>query len=289
MLRGLQADAALREFSKRAMVSSGMETPTLSQARTRLLAAAAGELGCSIDDLRGSRVLRVERPPRPGEQPLARAYPWADRGLRVVVAGEGAVISATPDLGAVARELCGCKSGQDALELPLLARLDRVLRASGLTWAGPAPFLVCGRDALASPPTPDGAVLEVISEPGAADIARAVAGPWDHVALDAAARSARPLQALIAARAGDERVGLAGLHRDSAEIWNVGIDVVESWRGRGLGACLAAAIAAHALERGVAPCWSAHPANVASLHTAEAAGFRLALVEVFAVPLPQAP
>ena len=68
---------------------------------------------------------------------------------------------------------------------------------------------------------------------------------------------------------------------EAEQLWQIGVDVAEEHRARGIGAALTAVIAAHTLAAGKAPWYGVLPVNLPSIGAALAAGFRPAWVEAY--------
>ena len=97
-------------------------------------------------------------------------------------------------------------------------------------------------------------------------------------------RVGRPLRRLALAWTDGVIVGAASAVADTDEIWQVGIDVDSSVRGRGIAAALSAHVTRAVLDAGRAPLWGAAPTNLPSLRTALSVGYTLSWVEAFTAP-----
>ena len=78
--------------------------------------------------------------------------------------------------------------------------------------------------------------------------------------------------AAIAIRAGSV-VGVATANEDSDALQQIGIDVQQEHRGRGLGTALTSQVAYEVLRTERVPYYGAAADNIASLRTAQSAGF----------------
>lgn len=76
--------------------------------------------------------------------------------------------------------------------------------------------------------------------------------------------------------------GLAGCSRECSSMWQIGVDVLEKYRGRGIASRLVRFLAGAVMEREITPYYTAASANIWSLRTAAAAGFSPAWVQITA-------
>ena len=89
----------------------------------------------------------------------------------------------------------------------------------------------------------------------------------------------RPDVLALAAMDGEEIMGMAGCSADTPELWQIGIDVLPRYRGRGIGKTLVALLRNEAFRRGALPYYGTSLSNIASWRTALASGFLPAWVE----------
>ena len=88
----------------------------------------------------------------------------------------------------------------------------------------------------------------------------------------------------VAAYEGEEIMGMAGASRDGNRLWQIGIDVIEQYRGRGIGAMLTKAMKDEVLRRGAVPYYGTAPSHIISKNVAIHAGFCPAWSEIFTKP-----
>ena len=78
----------------------------------------------------------------------------------------------------------------------------------------------------------------------------------------------------------EERImGMAGCSADTPELWQIGVDVLPAYRGRGVGKTLVALLRDEAFRRGALPYYGTSLSNIASWRVALASGFLPAWVE----------
>ena len=245
-----------------------------------VIATLAAEGGCTPADLTSGAVRLFAKPA--GERPpLARRYWTTEPTFAAVSLGRGAVLTASVEiLTDVASTFRGANREQ-VFEPERLAEASELLRERGRVVYGPYPRLVCGDDTLRRRDPPPGYRVVVEEEPGEGRIDSLELVRWPNAISP---RRSVPTAALALAVRDEEIVGVAATSIDNAQLWQIGIDVAAPYQGLGIGAALTSALARHILQCGAAPFYGAAPANLPSINTALAAGFRLAWVEAFAAP-----
>ncbi|GIP46693.1 hypothetical protein J53TS2_02840 [Paenibacillus sp. J53TS2] len=86
----------------------------------------------------------------------------------------------------------------------------------------------------------------------------------------------------VAAYDGNKLIGLAGCSADGESMWQIGVDVLPSYRRKGIAAALTSRLAVEILERGKVPFYCAAWSNLKSVRNAIKSGFRPAWVEMTA-------
>jgi RimJ/RimL family protein N-acetyltransferase len=245
-----------------------------------VVATLAAEAGCSPADLTSGDV-RLFVKPAGGRPPLARRYWTTDLTFTAVSLGRGAALTASAAiLDAVGAAFRGANRDQ-AFEPGRLATVSALLAPQGRMIYGPYPRLVCGADTLRERRAPSGITVRVEDAPTSERVQSLEPSRWPNAI---SSRPSVPAAALALATREEQIVGVAATSVDNEHLWQIGIDVAEPYRGVGIGVALTSALAQHILEAGAAPFYGAAPANLPSINTALAAGFRLAWVEAFSAP-----
>ena len=86
----------------------------------------------------------------------------------------------------------------------------------------------------------------------------------------------------VGAYDGETLIGLAGVSADCDTMYQIGIDVLPSYRGKGIAKALVSEIALETLERGKVPFYCAAWSNIPSVKTALSCGFYPVWVEMTA-------
>jgi GNAT superfamily N-acetyltransferase len=96
---------------------------------------------------------------------------------------------------------------------------------------------------------------------------------WLPATLAGELRAARQWSPIAVARAGGVPASFCYAVWESESLWDVSVDTLETWRGRGLAGAAVALLAAHMRRRGLEPVWGALETNAASLALARKLGF----------------
>ena len=85
----------------------------------------------------------------------------------------------------------------------------------------------------------------------------------------------------VAAFDGDNIIGMAGASADSKTMWQIGIDVLPKYRGRGIGTNLVSLLKNEILKRGKIPFYGTVESHLCSQNIAVSAGFFPAWAELY--------
>jgi len=84
----------------------------------------------------------------------------------------------------------------------------------------------------------------------------------------------------VTAERGDEILGMAGASMDSLQMWQIGINVVDVYRGQGIATALVSLLKNEILSRGILPFYGTAFSHLASQRVALGSGFVPAWVEM---------
>ncbi|MBQ3707480.1 MAG: GNAT family N-acetyltransferase [Clostridia bacterium] len=210
----------------------------------------------------------------------ARVYCRQPLLFEMATYGRNTVAAGREDLIEAARKALGeCEAPYGPFRPEILAKLDRLLRRRGAKLGYASHYFL-----------PDPAAAAAFDIPCPFPVR--LLGPAEFGALylpefSNALSAKRPECDRLACAAydGDRVIALAGISEDCAAMWQIGIDVLEAYRGHGIGPCLVNRLTREVLSRGPLPFYGAAWANVRSMKTAERAGYRLAWTQVAAVSL----
>ena len=89
----------------------------------------------------------------------------------------------------------------------------------------------------------------------------------------------------VSAINGSTVMGVAGASNDSERFWQIGVDVAEPYRGRGVAAACVSMLASEIFMRGAIPYYGTWMGNIASQNVAISCGFYPAWTEIVATPI----
>ena len=227
------------------------------------------ELNCAPEDFSGEEIIIT------GPVLHENRRKFSDRPffLQMATFGAGAVISADERLHPWLREWTKGKRGFWLFEQHNYLELDRLLRGYGYKMALTHHMFT---------PTTEIAAVETgfpVRWLEQGDIPPFYGREEFSNALCDRFRPERPDVLAVAALDGEEIMGMAGCSADTPELWQIGIDVLPRYRGRGIGKTLVALLRNEALRRGALPYYGTSLSNIASWRTALASGFLPAWVE----------
>jgi len=235
-----------------------------------LAAQLADDFCCTMEDIErpGPVFSILER--REGQR---RYKPEGDFFKAAVVSGK-LLIAGTPEMAAWCRERHANGNPAWFMEMSTLRTLDARLREDGLCIGSAHPFFL-----------PDKPVTPVTNgwdirwyEREAIDQFRSDARFPESYAFNALA----PDVLGVSASRGGEVVAMAGASRDSARMWQIGVDVRPDMRGQGLGSMVVSLLRNEIERRGKLPFYGTSMSHIASQRTALRAGFAPAWTELYA-------
>jgi GNAT superfamily N-acetyltransferase len=244
---------------------------TLDVVRTVL----AADCACSAAAFADEGLLVTPAAERAGR----RRYPMPARPLLIVTMGRGVVVSCHPDWIEPLREILAGQSREAIFAAPTIVALSLVVGREGDELQGPAVSYVCAPESLRPTADPGGITVQVVE-------GDAVPALYQHPgfghALSYDPHHPRPDVAAAVARRGEEVVGIAGMSADCDAMWQIGIDVVPSARGAGIGPALVSRLTTVAFRRGRVPLYVADVGNLRSQALATSLGYWPAWVLLFA-------
>jgi GNAT superfamily N-acetyltransferase len=259
---------------------------TLAGARRCVVEMLAAEQGCLPDQLSDGRVHLTEHQTGAGRHPLVRPYPRREPAFAAVSVGAGAVVTADRAILPDVRSIFHSVDRDQVFEPERLAAVAALLRPHDLTVVGPFLRLLCAPETYRDRLPPPGYTVRVEPRPDDDRLDGLEPARWPN-----AISRRRPIttEAVAIAEHDGAVVGVASTRADSPRLWQIGIDVAAAHQGHGIGAALTSALARFILDTGNAAWYGVAPANVASINTAIATGFRFGWVDAYAYPAPPNP
>lgn len=230
------------------------------------------EFGCSLEAFTQPGLTLTHAAFRPGARGTIRKDPM----LLMAGTGNSVVVAAHGGLRELVEELAGKVNGLHRLfEFPALKALDAKLNGYGRSLWGAEHFFL------------PGGPLREFELPGELQyrwfdretVKEFYPNERFRMALGAECDPTRPDVIALAALDGGKIVGVAGASADTEAMWQVGIDVVEEYRGKGLGTGLVSALSREIERQGKLPFYGTAVGNLDSQRIAVRCGFVPAWIE----------
>ena len=242
---------------------------TREEIEGKLRAQLALELGCRPEDFSGDGTV-ITRPVLPAQRRRFSEKPFF---LQMATFGSGAVISADARLHPWLREWAKGKRGAWLFEQHNFYLLERELRKYGFRMAQT-------HHMFAPKPERTGIKTDLrVRWLEQEDIAPFYGREEFPNAICSRFHPERPDVLAVLALDGEEIMGMAGCSADTPELWQIGVDVLPPYRGRGVGKALVALLRDEAFRRGALPYYGTSLSNIASWRVALASGFLPTWVE----------
>lgn len=100
---------------------------------------------------------------------------------------------------------------------------------------------------------------------------------WEALLFD----ESTPDMLAVCAMEGDTILGMASVTRDCDFLWQIGVNVTEQGRGKGIGAYVTSALKEEVLRRGIVPTYATVESHIKSQQVAFQAGFVPVFYELF--------
>lgn len=211
----------------------------------------------------------------PGRRAYSKEMPF----FELVTAGTSAVIMADERLWPALKEWSkGAEEPHWLLEFPRLLKLSEILAPYGYGLTQTFHHYLPKGD-FGPAAAPEGLTLRWLERE---DIAGYYPNTdWPN-ALQGADNPERPDILALVAMDGAKAAAMAGASMDSPTMWQIGIDVLPGYRGRGLGTLLVRGLAHEVERRGAMPFYGTSLSNIHSQNIAWNCGFTPAWVSVSA-------
>jgi GNAT superfamily N-acetyltransferase len=260
--------------------SKGNTILTRSKIDAIVYETLSAETGATPTDFQADKVQIYEMLPDRQTNPFHRRFGETDPAFKAVTTGVGGVVSASSQWIDDIRTIYEGAERDRLFEPARMGKVSELTEKLGVTIFGPYPRFVAHPETIAAGATGDLPSVELLED----DLGdRFDASDWPN-ALTPNPHASRPVKAVSIATEGSKLIGLASILADSDQLWQIGLDVVDGHRGKGLGTALTLALAKFALDSDAVPYYGATAANIPSIKTAISAGLKLAWIEVFSVP-----
>jgi GNAT superfamily N-acetyltransferase len=253
------------------MAENGDRRAALQAIRTVL----AADCACTEQDFLADGVVVTHAQELAGR----RRFPLPARPLLVFTMGAGVVLSAHAERAAWLQTNLGHLDRDTIFSAPAIALLAQHITRDQQDLAGPDLKYACSQNDFRPAVVPDHVAITLVEGDDVRDLYRyqdfeeALHYRTDHP---------RPDMAATVASRGGEIVGIAGAKADCELMWQIGVDVVASARGYGIGRALVSRLTAIILYSGRIPYYSTAVSNIRSRAVALSLGYWPAWTELYA-------
>lgn len=234
------------------------------------LQQSAYDMGCAPEDFLGERnVVTISQ-----KHPLARKYLDLPLSCDLVSYGSNIVAQASEELAPLVREYIDHYPLEHCFETPNMHVLDEMLRPFGQKICFMAEYFLPDVDAVRE--LPCGYELRVLHQE---DFAKLYLPQWSNALCE----KRKHLDVLgVGAYDDGVLIGLAGCSADCDMMYQLGVDVLQEYRRKGVASALTSRLALEILALGKVPFYCAAWCNIKSVRNAIRSGFRPAWVAMTA-------
>ena len=233
---------------------------------------SAFDLGCEAEDfLKNENLVVLSR-----KNERARRYLELPFSCQLTSYGRNIVASVLPEFHALTEEYIQKYPVEHCFETPHLHALNEALAAHGQKICFMAEYFLAEQSALKEQPC--AYELRLLRPRDFKDL---YLPQWNNALCE----KRKELDVLgVGAYDGERLVGFAGCSADCEEMWQIGVDVLPSYRRQGVAAAVTSKLALEILARDKVPFYCAAWSNIGSVRNAIRSGFRPAWVEMTAKP-----
>lgn len=210
------------------------------------------DYNCSPNDFLKEGIIFTEAKQNEGR----RTFPWITPRLEMITMGNGVVINASEDILPCIRKQLEGKTRFEAFCIPFVYGIN--------------PYYLPDIDNIVPLNKAEGFEYEMVEKQ---DIHKLYEINDFHYAIQYDVNSPRPEMLVVLAKYREKIVGMAGASADCRTMWQIGVDVLPQFRGKGLATALVNMLTLEILKRGYIPYYSTDCSNVISQHVAVQAGY----------------
>ena len=231
----------------------------------------ANELSCAVEDFAGAE----------NRVTLARWYPDCRRYIKekplchMACFGKAAVVTADERCYAWLTAFVKKHDGINCFDCRQLMAINDELRKNGARLSFLSEYYL--PDVMTARSRADGLNVKILEEQ---EIVSLYSDPRFHMALGYSTSERRRDVLAAVAYDGDEIMGVAAASNDTDVMYQIGIDVVPSYRNRGIAATLTGMLTDEIIRRGKVPFYGTWWSNIASRKVALRSGYTPAWVEI---------
>lgn len=211
------------------------------------------DYNCSPDDFLKDGLIFTEAKKNEGRRP----FPFSTPSLQLIRMGSSVIICASDDILLHVREHFFGKTCDEAFWSPLIHHTN--------------PYFLPDIDRIAPLDKPGGFEYEIVERDTMHRLYEA--DGFQHNALSYDINHLRPDMIATVVKHNNEIVGVAGASADCKTMWQIGVDVLSPYRGKGLAAILVNMLTLEILKKGYVPYYGTSDSNVMSMRVAVKAGY----------------
>lgn len=210
------------------------------------------DYNCSPEDFKKDGIIFTQAIKSEGRRPM----PWTTPRLEIVTTGNSVIVNASESILPCIRKQLAGKTRFEVFCQPEVYGIN--------------PYFLPNVDKIKPIDMPNEFEYSFVEKN---DVHKLYEVEGFHNALQYNDNSQRPDVLVAVAKSKGEIIGMAGASDDCKTMWQIGVDVLPSYRGNGVAAALVNMLTLEILERGYIPYYSTDCSNVASQHVAVKAGF----------------
>lgn len=218
------------------------------------------DYNCSPDDFLKDGLIFTEARANEGR----RHFPFITPRLEMISMGRSTIINVSSDILPYIRQEFEGKTREEAFNSPLIYGVN--------------PYFLPDIDRIASIAKPDGFEFMMVEKQ---DIQKLYNIYGSRYGMRYDANSQNPEMLLVLAKYKDAIAGIAKAKADCRTMWSIDVDVLNSFRGKGLAAPMVNMLTLEILRRGYIPYYFAATSNVLSIRVAIRAGYIPAWVHCY--------
>ena len=245
-------------------------------ARRDIMATIVADTASDAAAFAGDAITVVEWRDLPGR----RRFDMPSKPFQIFTMGHGLVVSCHSDWLEWTRERAASLDRNAFLAPSHISAIVSLLGPSGLELVGPQMRYGCSVDTLRDVKGLPGVELSIVE--GAAMGALGALGAFPN-ALSPRPNPLRPDTLAVTASVSGEVIACAGASDENGRLWQIGVDVLEPWQGRGIGRAIVHRLTEAILDAGKVPYYSHSISNVRSAALATSLGFWPAWVQWYAL------
>jgi GNAT superfamily N-acetyltransferase len=246
--------------------------------RQAIRTVLAANCACDERDFLSDGVTIVEAGRRPGRM----RFPIPSKPLAIATMGAGVVISAHADYLPWLRATLGNMPRDMIFSAAIISDLARTVTRDELDFRGPDLKYTCARCDLCPVTTPESIRIELVAANQIDDLYQYPGFGYALSYRQDRANDPRPDMLATVATQGGEIFGIAGASADADDLWQIGVQVIESARGHGIGRALVGHLTQGVLDAGKIPYYTTAVSNIGSRAIAISLGYWPAWTEMYA-------